>query len=97
MKNKSWIIILIMGIALTISIAYSIVVSQRKANPGESTVTTKSIIEMAASTVTIKNTLTGSGEIEYKEKAIDDNNTNESTNLYNEITSEMLKNYQINL
>lgn len=81
MKNKSWIIILIMGIALTISLAYSIVVSQRKANPGESTVTTKSIIEMTASTVTIKNTLRGSGEVEYKAKeseANNENNTNES-------------------
>ena len=58
MKDKSWIIILIMGIALTISIAYSVIVSQRD-NIGESTVTTTSIIEMTATTVTIKNTLTG--------------------------------------
>ena len=36
MKDKSWIIILIMGIALTISLVYSIVVSQRKIEPGES-------------------------------------------------------------
>ena len=59
MKNKSWIIILIMGIALTISLVYSIIVSQRKIEPGESTVTTRSIIEMTATTITIKNTLTG--------------------------------------
>ena len=69
MKNKSWIIILIMGIALSISIGYSIVVSQRN-KEGESTVTTTSIIEMRATTVTIKNTLAGTGIIEYKEKEI---------------------------
>lgn len=112
MKNKSWIIILIMGIALTISLAYSIVVSQRKANLGESTVTTKSIIEMTASTVTIKNTLRGSGEVEYKEKDIDDeNNTNESNSTNQNVVDENnanegdsnnedgenFKTYQINL
>ena len=68
MKNKSWIIILIMGIALTISITYSIIVSNQSEKTGTSTVTTTSIIEMSASTVTIKNTLTGKGIIEYKEK-----------------------------
>ena len=41
------------------------VVSQRTSNKGESTVTTTSIIEMTATTVTIKNTLTGSGNVEY--------------------------------
>ena len=50
MKNKSWIIIVIMGIALTISIGYSIVLSNKKAEK-ESTVTTTSIIEMTATTV----------------------------------------------
>ena len=58
MKDKSWIIIAIMGLALIISISYSIVVSQRKAD-AEKTVTTTSIIEMTATTATIKNTLTG--------------------------------------
>lgn len=67
MKNKSWIIIVIMGIALTISIGYSIVVSQRNKN-GESTVTTTSIIEMRATTVTIKNTLAATGNVEYRVK-----------------------------
>jgi len=66
MKNKSWIIILIMGIALTISIGYSIVLSNKKAEK-ESTVTTTSIIEMTATTATIKNTLKGTGTVEYKE------------------------------
>ena len=75
MKDKSWIIILIMGIALAISLGYSIVVSQKTKNIGESTVTTTSIIEMKASTVTIKNTLTGTGNVVYKEKEIE-NNTN---------------------
>ena len=110
MKNKSWIIILIMGIALTISLAYSIVVSQRNGKLGESTVTTKSIIEMSASTVTIKNTLRGSGEIEYKEKetkTYDENTTNEvnfnSQNIVNQSDTsnqnveENFKTYQISL
>ena len=76
-NNKSWIIILIMGIALAISLGYSIVVSQKTKNAGESTVTTTSIIEMKASTVTIKNTLTGTGNVEYKEK--DENIENPET------------------
>ena len=79
-NNKSWIIILIMGIALAISLGYSIVVSQKTKNAGESTVTTTSIIEMKASTVTIKNTLTGTGNVEYKEKDENiENNTQENT------------------
>ncbi len=69
MKNKLWIIILIMGISLTISIAYSIVLSQKN-EVSKKTVTTTSIIEMRATTVTIKNTLKGTGIIEYKEKNI---------------------------
>lgn len=85
MKDKSWIIILIMGIALAISLGYSIVVSQKTKNIGESTVTTTSIIEMKASTVTIKNTLTGTGNIEYKEK---DN----STNIENQENSDVQEN-----
>ena len=66
MKNKSWIIILIMGIALTISIGYSVVLQQKNAEK-ERTVTTTSIIEMTATTATIKNTLKGTGVVEYKE------------------------------
>ena len=58
---------MIMGIALAISLGYSVKLNQQ-ANKGESTVTTTSIIEMTATTVTIKNTLTGTGEIKYKEK-----------------------------
>ena len=85
MKDKSWIIILIMGIALAISLGYSIVVSQKTKNIGESTVTTTSIIEMKASTVTIKNTLIGTGNIEYKEK---DN----STNIENQENSDVQEN-----
>lgn len=89
MKDKSWIIILIMGIALAISLGYSIVVSQKTKNIGESTVTTTSIIEMKASTVTIKNTLTGVGNVEYKEIEKDENNNNieqQNENVNNETT-----------
>ena len=103
MKDKSWIIILIMGIALAISLGYSIVVSQKTKNIGESTVTTTSIIEMKASTVTIKNTLTGTGNIVYKEK---DNSTNienqENSNVQENINEtenneNVEKTYQITL
>ncbi len=95
MKNKSWIIILIMGIALTISVAYSVVVSQRNA-ASKNTVTTTSIIEMRASTVTIKNTLTGIGKIEYKPKAeqIEDNTVFSNAIEQNQ---EIEKFYQISL
>ena len=94
MKDKSWIIILIMGIALAISLGYSIVVSQKTKNIGESTVTTTSIIEMKASTVTIKNTLTGTGNIEYKNQENSDvqENINETENNEN-----VEKTYQITL
>lgn len=89
MKDKSWIIILIMGIALAISLGYSIVVSHKTKNIGESTVTTTSIIEMKASTVTIKNTLTGVGNVEYKEIEKDENNNDieqQNENVNNENT-----------
>ena len=104
MKDKSWIIILIMGIALAISLGYSIVVSQKTKNIGESTVTTTSIIEMKASTVTIKNTLTGVGNVEYKEKeSLNDTNSVNQENintLENEVennSENIEKTYQITL
>lgn len=94
MKDKSWIIILIMGIALAISLGYSIVVSQKTKNIGESTVTTTSIIEMKASTVTIKNTLTGMGNVEYKKEEIQ----SDVNGLENNTEQENVKNsYQITL
>ncbi len=101
MKNKSWIIIVIMGIALTISIGYSIVLSNKKAEK-ESTVTTTSIIEMTATTATIKNTLKGTGTVEYKEikKESVDNNTVDSEETKaneEEQTIEVIKQYNVKL
>ena len=95
MKNKSWIIIVIMGIALTISIGYSIVLSNKKADM-ESTVTTTSIIEMTATTATIKNTLKGTGVVEYKE--VQEENTEQpEENKENEQTTEPVKIYSVKL
>ena len=82
-----------MGIALTISLVYSIVVSQRKIEPGESTVTTRSIIEMTATTITIKNTLTGTGLIELKKEKTNENLIED----YNAISEEDAKKYIITL
>ena len=99
MKNKSWIIILIMGISLTISIVYSIIISQKN-DISKNTVTTTSIVEMRATTVTIKNTLKGTGTIEYKEKEEQIENTiqNEVTeNEMQEPNSVAEKIYQISL
>lgn len=93
MKNRSWLIILIMGVALTISLVYSIKVSQRKKEPGESTVTTKSIIEMMATTITIKNTLTGNGIVELEPSDVKEN-LNEDQNIINQ---EVQKKYIITL
>ncbi len=104
MKNKSWIIILIMGIALTISIGYSVVLQQKNAEK-ERTVTTTSIIEMTATTATIKNTLKGTGTVSYKEENIA-NNTNTTNNQNdvvieenkeNEITNSIIKSYEVTL
>lgn len=101
MKNKSWIIIGIMGIALTISIGYSIVLSNKKAEK-ESTVTTTSIIEMTATTATIKNTLKGTGTVEYKEikKESVENNTVDSEETKANIEEqpvEVIKQYNVKL
>ena len=93
MKNRSWLIILIMGVALAISLVYSIKVSQRKKEPGESTVTTKSIIEMTATTITIKNTLTGNGIVELEPSDVKEN-LNEDQNIINQ---EVQKKYIITL
>ena len=77
-------LLVLMSLAIylfAISLGYSIVVSQKTKNAGESTVTTTSIIEMKASTVTIKNTLTGTGNVEYKEKDENiENNAQEQEN-----------------
>ena len=74
MKNKSWIIILIMGIALSISIGYSVYISKENARKKD-TVTTTSIIEMTATTATIKNTLKGAGVVEIVENKLNIENT----------------------
>ena len=97
MKNKSWIIILIMGIALAISLGYSIFVSQKSKNKGESTVTTTSIIEIKATTVTIKNILTGSGVVEYKERNIDENVNQPQEGITDMPQENIEKTYQITL
>ena len=97
MKDKSWIIIVIMGIALAISLGYSIVVSQKTKNIGESTVTTTSIIEMKASTVTIKNTLTGIGSVQYSEKENESTNIVENSNEAEDESEPIEKAYQITL
>ncbi len=101
MKNKSWIIIVIMGIALTISIGYSIVLSNKKAEK-ESTVTTTSIIEMTATTVTIKNTLKGTGTVEYKEikkESVENNTVDSEETKANEEEQpvEVIKQYKVKL
>lgn len=106
MKNKSWIIILIMGIALTISIGYSIVLSNKKAEM-ESTVTTTSIIEMTATTATIKNTLKGTGVVEYQEIKEEKENTENNATIAEEQnieqteentqTAETIKTYSVKL
>ena len=77
MKNKSWIIILIMGIALSISIGYSVYISKENARKKD-TVTTTSIIEMTATTATIKNTLRGTGVVEIVENKLNIEPNNEA-------------------
>ena len=72
-----------MGIALTISIGYSIVLSNKKAEK-ESTVTTTSIIEMTATTATIKNTLKGTGVVEYQEIKEEKENTENNATIAEE-------------
>ena len=104
MKDKSWIIIVIMGIALTISIGYSIVLSNKKAEK-ERTVTTTSIIEMTATTVTIKNTLKGTGTVEFIEDNIENNTISEESqnsvnveeNTNSETTTDTKKRYKVTL
>ena len=96
MKNKSWIIILIMGIALTISIGYSVVLQQKNAEK-ERTVTTTSIIEMTATTATIKNTLKGTGVVEYKEAKEENIENNTAITEENEQTTETVKTYSVKL
>lgn len=90
-----------MGIALTISLGYSIFVS-KKANDAQSTVTTTSIIEMTATTATIKNTLTGTGKIEYKElENVEQENlnvvNNQEENEHQENIQKENKVYQVSL
>ena len=63
-KNKTWIIVLIMGVALAISIIYSLVLNNKINNiEPEKIITSTSIVQATVTRVSIENTLSGNGTI----------------------------------
>lgn len=63
-ENKTWIIVAIMGLALAISIIYSIILNHKINNiEPEKIVTSTSIVQARVTRVSIENTLTGNGKI----------------------------------
>ena len=89
MKDKTWIIVsIIMGLALIISIGYSLEL-RKKVNDKAEVIVSRSIVQITASNVSIKNFLTIKGTVEKKESQnpIDEEN-NELKNISQENISE---------
>lgn len=82
MKEKTWIIILIMGIALIISLSYSLMLRKKvdDISSKESVIVSRSIVQITASNVSIKNVLTIKGKVEKKIEQIVENEQNVSSN-----------------
>ena len=80
MKDKTWIIVsIIMGLALIISIGYSLELRKR-VNDKTEVIVSRSIVQITASNVSIKNVLTIKGKVEKIESTqtvSEENNTNE--------------------
>lgn len=89
MKDKTWIIVsIIMGLALIISIGYSLEL-RKKVNDKAEVMVSRSIVQITASNVSIKKFLTIKGTVEKKESQnpIDEEN-NELKNISQENISE---------
>lgn len=72
-KNMTWLIVGIMGLALAISIIYSLVLNHKiNSIEPEKIVTSTSIVQTTVSRVSIENTLSGNGKIIREEKDYSD-------------------------
>lgn len=72
-KNMTWLIVGIMGLALAISIIYSLVLNHKiNSIEPEKIVTSTSIVQTTVSRVSIESTLSGSGKIIREEKDYSD-------------------------
>lgn len=64
MKDRTWIIVtIIMGLALIISVGYSLKL-RKKINDKSEVIVSRSIVQITASNVSIKNVLTAKGKVE---------------------------------
>ncbi len=99
MKDKTWIIVsIIMGLALIISIGYSVEL-RKKVNDKSEVIVSRSIVQITASNVSIKNVLTIKGTVEKKESSnitYEENNTQINNSELN-TKEEVLYNIIINL
>ena len=88
-ENKTWIIVAIMGLALAISIIYSIILNHKINNiEPEKIVTSTSIVQARVSRVSIENTLTGNGKIIRDESNNVSEIIDEQGNVVGKITNE---------
>ena len=95
-ENKTWIIVAIMGLALTISIIYSIILNHKINNiEPEKIVTSTSIVQAKVTRVSIENTLTGNGKIIKDESNNVSDIIDEQGNVVGKLTNE--KEAKINL
>lgn len=79
MKDRTWIIVtIVMGLALIISVGYSLKLRERIKN--KSDVVSRSIVQITASNVSIKNVITAKGKIEKTNQ----NENNQNNNINNE-------------
>lgn len=78
MKDRTWLIVtLVMGLALIISIGYSLKL-RKKINDKEDVIISRSIVQITASNVSIKNVITAKGKIE--KYITQDSQNNKDTN-----------------
>lgn len=95
-KNMTWLIIGIMGLALAISIIYSLVLNHKINNiEPEKIVTSTSIVQTMVSKVSIENTLSGNGKIIRDEEKEGSDIIDEQGQVIGKITNE--KEAKINL
>ena len=90
MKDKTWLIVsIIMGLALIISIGYSLEL-RKKVNEKAEIIVSRSIVQITASNVSIKNVLTLKGKVEKQEQKEQVDSEESANELINENSAQTI-------
>ena len=90
MKDKTWLIVsIIMGLALIISIGYSLEL-RKKVNEKAEIIVSRSIVQITASNVSIKNVLTLKGKVEKQEQKEQVDSEESANELINENSTQTI-------